>query len=98
MTKLLVTAIRNRWPEVKITLRADSGFCRWRLMQWCDKHDVSYILGVAGNKILERRVLMKAERLPAGPNTRFVVTNLSGTPQSLYDDVYVQRGEMENRI
>ncbi|MFO0911528.1 MAG: transposase [Pirellulales bacterium] len=98
ITKLLVTAIRNRWPEVKITLRADSGFCRWRLMRWCDKHDVSYILGVAGNKILERRVLMKAERLPAGPNTRFVVTNLSGTPQSLYDDVYVQRGEMENRI
>jgi hypothetical protein len=41
---------------------------------------------------------MKAERLPAGPNTRFVVTNLTGTPQSLYDDVYVQRGEMENRI
>jgi hypothetical protein len=41
---------------VKITLRADSGFCRWRLMRWCDKHDVSYILGVAGNKILERRV------------------------------------------
>ncbi|MFO0911427.1 MAG: IS1380 family transposase [Pirellulales bacterium] len=136
ITKLLVTAIRNRWPEVKITLRADSGFCRWRLMRWCDKHDVSYILGVAGNKILERRVaglleqaeqnftatagqkqrlfgetryaagtwdrerrvLMKAERLPAGPNTRFVVTNLPGTPQSLYDDVYVQRGEMENRI
>jgi hypothetical protein len=136
ITKLLVAAIRKRWPGVKITIRGDSGFCRWRLMRWCDKHNVSYILGLAGNKVLEqrvaglleqaeqdfaqspgqkqrlfgetqyaagtwdreRRVLMKAERLPAGPNTRFVVTNLSGTPQSLYDDVYVQRGEMENRI
>ena len=46
----------------------------------------------------ERRVIMKAERLPAGPNTRFVVTNLAGAPQHLYDGQYIQRGEMENRI
>jgi hypothetical protein len=46
----------------------------------------------------QRRVLMKAERLAAGPNMRFVVTNLEGTPQDLYDQIYVQRGEMENRI
>ena len=136
ITKLLVAAIRERWPDVKITIRGDSGFCRWRLMRWCDHHGVSYIFGLARNKILERqiagllqqaegafeatrgekqrlfgetlyaanswdrqrRVIMKAERLPAGPNTRFVVTNLEGTPQSLYDGNYVQRGEMENRI
>ena len=41
---------------------------------------------------------MKAERLLAGPNTRFVVTNLERTPQSLYDENYVLRGDMENRI
>jgi hypothetical protein len=41
---------------------------------------------------------MKAERLIAGPNTRFVVTNLEGTPKQLYDGIYVQRGDMENRI
>lgn len=136
IVKLLVAAIRKRWPDVKITIRGDSGFCRWRLMRWCDNHGVSYIFGLARNKVLEgriaellkeaestyeaangqkqrmfgetfyaakswdrrRRVVMKAERLPAGPNTRFVVTNLEGTPQSLYDDNYVQRGEMENRI
>lgn len=136
ITKLLVEAIRKRWPEVRITIRADSGFCRWRWMRWCDRHHVSYILGLAGNKVLERRVadlleqaeqnftlapgekqrlfgetqyaagtwdrerrvLMKAERMRAGSNTRFVVTNLSGSPQTLYDEIYVQRGEMENRI
>jgi hypothetical protein len=135
VTKLMVTAIRRRWPEVKITIRGDSGFCRWRLMRWCDKHDVSYVLGLARNSILEtriadlmdqaeaayevsgqkqrlfgetqyaaktwdrqRRVIMKAERLIAGPNTRFVVTNLKGTPKQLYDEIYVQRGDMENRI
>jgi hypothetical protein len=136
ITKMLCDAIRQRWPDVKITIRGDSGFCRWRLMRWCDHHGVSYIFGLGRNKVLERRVaelleqaestyeasggqkqrlfaetlyaaqswdrqrrvVMKAERLPAGPNTRFVVTNLEGTPQSLYDDNYVLRGDMENRI
>ena len=33
-----------------------------------------------------------------GPNPRFIVTNLEGDPQTLYDDVYCARGDMENRI
>jgi hypothetical protein len=45
-----------------------------------------------------RRVIIKAEHLDKGANTRFVVTNLSGDPQKLYDDEYCQRGDMENRI
>jgi hypothetical protein len=39
------------------------------------------------------RVLVKAEHQAAGPNVRFVVTNLSGSAQHLYDDEYVTRGE-----
>ena len=50
--KLLVTRLRQVWPEVKITMRADSGFCRWRLMRWCDRQQVDYILGVAKNRRL----------------------------------------------
>ena len=46
----------------------------------------------------ERRVIVKAEHNHLGPNTRYVVTNMSGDPQELYDDVYCHRGEMENRI
>jgi hypothetical protein len=46
----------------------------------------------------QRRVIVKAEYLAQGENTRLVVTNLPGDPQSLYDDRYCQRGEMENRI
>jgi len=52
--KLLVRRLREAWPHVKITVRADSGFCRWRLMRWCDRHDVHYVLGLAKNKALER--------------------------------------------
>lgn len=62
--KLLVERLRAAWPNVKITLRADSGFCRWRLMRWCDRHGVDYILGLARNSRLiemSRELIAKAE-------------------------------------
>jgi len=133
--KLLVKRIRQVWPNVRIIIRCDSGFCRWRLMRWCDRNDVGYIIGLARNPVLEklsqqwteqseqqfeltsdkqrifgefkyaaqtwdhdRRVIVKAEYLQQGANTRFVVTNLAGEPQELYDKLYCQRGEAENRI
>lgn len=46
---LLVKRIHETWPEVRIIFRGDSGFCRWRSMQWCDSHEVDYILGLAKN-------------------------------------------------
>jgi len=46
----------------------------------------------------KRRVVIKAEYNSQGANPRFVVTNLPGDPQALYDDLYCQRGDMENRI
>ena len=52
--KLLVDRLRRQWPQVKIVFRGDSGFCRWRLMRWCDRHDVGYVIGLARNKALER--------------------------------------------
>jgi hypothetical protein len=133
--KLLVRKLRAAWPAVKITIRGDSGFCRWRLMRWCDSHGIGYVLGLAKNTVLERaardeiaraerqfrrtgqpqrvfgsfsygagswerrrRVIVKAEHTAQGANPRFVVVNVPGDPQELYEDVYCQRGEMENRI
>jgi hypothetical protein len=133
--KLLVQKLRAAWPAVKITIRGDSGFCRWRLMRWCDSHGIGYVLGLAKNTVLERaardeidhaerqfrrtgqpqrifgsfsyaagswdrrrRVIVKAEHTAQGANPRFVVVNVPGDPQELYEDVYCQRGEMENRI
>jgi len=47
----------------------------------------------------KRRVVVKAEVTGQGENPRFVVTNLEGpAPQALYDDLYTQRGDVENRI
>ena len=133
--KFLVRRLRAEWPQVEIIVRGDSGFCRWSLMRWCERHDVGYIFGLGRNPVMERkarpwtkqaqvsyehslqkqrlfgqftygaatwdrerRIIVKAERLPEGPNTRFVVTNLPGEPQELYDGLYCQWGEMENRI
>ena len=46
-----------------------------------------------------RRLVMKAEWLPKGPNPRFVLTNLDLAPQVLDDTFYVQRGsDSEHRI
>ena len=43
----------------------------------------------------ERRVILKAEVTQKGSNPRFVVTNLEGEAQHIYDKTYCARGEME---
>lgn len=50
---LLVKRLRQAWPKVRIVLRADSGFCRWRMLRWCERHGVDYIVGIAKNKRLD---------------------------------------------
>jgi len=48
----IVQRLRARWPEVRIILRADSGFCRDELMVWCEDNAVDYVLGLARNERL----------------------------------------------
>jgi hypothetical protein len=50
----IVTQIRAAWPEVKIILRGDSGFCRNELMSWCENHRVDFVLGLARNQRLRK--------------------------------------------
>ena len=49
----IVTRIRAAWPETRIVVRADSGFCRDWLLDWCETRDVEYVLGLARNARLE---------------------------------------------
>ena len=132
---LLVKRLRQAWPQVKIIFRGDSGFCRWRMLSWCERHAVGYIVGIAKNKRLDaitaqlqgdaqdcyaelgakvrwfsdiqyaagswdrkRRVIAKIEHTGKGSNPRYVVTNLEGDGQVLYEKLYCARGDMENRI
>ena len=52
--KRIVGQLRQRWPEVKIVLRADSGFCREELMAWCEQNHTDYVFGLARNQRLRR--------------------------------------------
>src|SRR6478735_4051435 len=48
----IVEQIRQGWPQVRITLRGDSGFCRDELMSWCEDNRVDYVFGFARNQRL----------------------------------------------
>lgn len=52
----IVGQIRAAWPEVKIVMRADSGFCREAILAWCEQHEVDYVIGLAKNQRLRRIV------------------------------------------
>jgi hypothetical protein len=54
--KRIVAQLRARWPDVKIVLRADSGFCREELMGWCELNRVDYVFGLQRNQRLRRIV------------------------------------------
>lgn len=47
--KLLVARRRQAWPQVKIIFRGDSGFCRAKMLRWCERHGVDYVVGLAKN-------------------------------------------------
>jgi hypothetical protein len=136
----IVQQIRQRWPDVVIVLRGDSGFCADELLTWCEENRVDYVVGVARNQRLEgliegplaeakqqfeatqqparifvefehktlkgawnkdRRVVAKAEHINGKANPRFVVTSLDTQrweKQELYEGLYCDRGDMENRI
>ena len=52
----IVAQIRERWPNVPVILRADSGFCRDELMSWCEENAVDYVFGLAKNARLIRAI------------------------------------------
>lgn len=58
----IVKRIRASWPEVKIVLRGDAGFCREELMAWCEANQVDYVFGLARNCLLEKRVAEALEQ------------------------------------
>ena len=56
---LLVKQLRQQWPDVRIIFRGDSGFCRHKMLSWCERKNVKYLVGIAQNK----RLLKQSEKL-----------------------------------
>ena len=52
----IVGHIRERWPRVRVLLRADSGFAREALMAWCEANGVDYLFGLARNPRLVEHI------------------------------------------
>jgi hypothetical protein len=52
----IIGHIRQAWPRVRITLRADSAFAREELMRWCEENRVDYVFGLARNSRLEEEL------------------------------------------
>src|SRR5262249_8821645 len=58
--KRIVKQVREKWPEVRILIRGDSGFSRDELMSWCESQEkVKYLFGQAKNERLLK--LLSAE-------------------------------------
>jgi hypothetical protein len=60
--KRIVAQIRAAWPQVPITIRGDSGFCRDPIMTWCEQNGVDYLLGLAQNKRLLAMITAEQEQ------------------------------------
>jgi hypothetical protein len=52
----VVQQIRRRWPDVRIIVRGNSGFCVDELMTWCEQNGMDFLIGMARNKRLETLV------------------------------------------
>ena len=75
----IVSQIRQRWPEVPIVIRADSGFCRESIMTWCEAQGVDFVLGLAKNE----RLIKEIEAELALAQERFEAT---GQPARVFKD------------
>ncbi len=53
--KLLVSKLRTAWPKVHILFRGDSGFAVPRILNWCDRNRVDYVVGIAKNSVLQQQ-------------------------------------------
>src|SRR3954451_16362271 len=61
--KRIVAQLRQAWPEVKIVIRADSGFCREEILRWCEDNGVDYIIGLARNPRLTAAIAAELDRV-----------------------------------
>jgi hypothetical protein len=67
LSERIVTQIRECWPQTRIILHADSGFCRDELMSWCEGDENSgkradYGFGFARNERLRKLIEAQMEQ------------------------------------
>lgn len=58
----IMKQLRQAWPQVRIIVRGDSGFCREELMAWCEEQGIDYVLGLAKNERLKAEITEELEQ------------------------------------
>ena len=48
----IVGQLRRHWPNTRIGIRGDSGFCRESILRWCEDNGIDHVLGLARNERL----------------------------------------------
>ncbi|HXV06721.1 MAG TPA: transposase, partial [Burkholderiales bacterium] len=84
VVKHVTRRLKMHWPRTRLIWRGDSHYGRNEVMQWCEDNGEAFIFGLSGNSVLV--------------DIRYVATSLEGSPEHLYENVYCQRGQMENLI
>lgn len=88
---LLVKRIRQVWPNCRIVFRADSAFCRQKILKWCEANEVDYVVGISGNSRL--KAALEEKLLEA--KSAF---ELTGKKQRLFQDLsYAANSWSKNR-
>jgi hypothetical protein len=83
--KLLTRRLREAWPNVRLVFRGDSGFCRPRLLAWCERNGVDYIVGLQKNSRLLAMAATWRDQAQAAFET-------CGTPQRVFGELTYQAG------
>jgi len=60
--KKIIPMIRERFPNIQIIVRGDSGFCREKIIRFCEDNNASYIFGLARNKRLYKAIAGSLKR------------------------------------
>ena len=66
--KRLVKGLRERWPDIRITFRADSHHTKPAVMDYMQSEGIDFVTGLATNKALERLFATDIENAGAVTN------------------------------
>jgi hypothetical protein len=86
----IIAHIRAAWPNVRILVRGDSGFCRDEIMVWCEAHGVDYLFGLAKNS----RLVGIVEPALATAHLRYLQT---GVAARVFEDFVYQTHDSWSR-
>ena len=90
--KRIIDRLRKKHPGIEVILRADSGFCRHKIMSWCEETPgVYYVFGIARNAVLERNVekAMEEARLKSEAD--------GGKPARVFKELLYAAGTWEDK-